>query len=73
MLKVQGSDCLVRDPVTNAIINTNASEYKNYVARQALNQQRKQQINNQARELEVLKNEMTEIKQMLVELISKSK
>lgn len=73
MLKVEGSDSLVRDPSTNAIINTNTSEYKAYAARQALNQQRKQQINNQTKELENLKQEMTEIKRMLVELISQSK
>lgn len=73
MLKVEGNDSLVRDPITHAIINTNESEYKAYVARQALNQQRKQQINNQAQELENIKQEMSEIKSMLLELISKGK
>lgn len=71
MLKVQGSESLVRDPNTHAIINTNESEYKAYAARQALNQQRKQQINNQAQELESLKQEMSEIRRMLVELIQR--
>lgn len=73
MLKVQGSESLVRDPSTHAIINTNESEYKAYAARQALNQQRKQQINNQTKELESLKQEMVEIKRMLAELIQKGK
>lgn len=72
-LKVEGSESLVRDVNTQAIINTNENEYKSYVAKQALVQQRKQQINNQTKELESLKQEMVEIKRMLAELIQKGK
>jgi hypothetical protein len=73
MLKVEGSDSLVRDPVTNAIINTNESEYIAYTARQAIAQQRKQQINNQTKELENIKQEMSEIRSMLSALLTKGK
>ncbi len=73
MLKVQGSDSLMRDPNTHAIININDNEYKTYIARKSLNQQHKSQINSQAQELESLKQEMVEIKRMLAELIQKGK
>ena len=73
MLKVEGSDSLVRDPLTNAIINVNENEYSAYIERQKLNAQKKQQINNQAQEIMNMKQELSEIKQMLVELITKSK
>ena len=73
MLKVEGSESLVRDMSTQAIINTNETEYKSYVSRQALVQQRKQQINIQTQELESLKQEMNEIRSMLAALLTKGK
>ena len=73
MLKVEGSESLVRDMSTQAIINTTETEYKSYVSRQALVQQRKQQINIQTQELESLKQEMNEIRSMLAALLTKGK
>jgi hypothetical protein len=71
LIKVQGSDSLVRDPISHAIININRDEYSAYTERQKLNAKRKQQIDSHSQKLHNLECEISEIKRMLVELIKK--
>jgi hypothetical protein len=63
-LKVQGNDSLVRDTSSKAIINTNAKEYQNYVEKRNMMAKQKQEIDS-------LKKDMSEIKEMLATLIGK--
>lgn len=63
MLKVKGHPDLVRDEETKAIINT-SSEYDKYI------QNRKQKL-NQAQEFDDLKDDVTELKQMMAQLLQK--
>jgi len=63
-LKVQGNDSLVRDTSSKAIINTNVKEYQNYVEKRNMMAKQKQEIDS-------LKKDMSEIKEMLATLIGK--
>jgi hypothetical protein len=47
-IKVKGHDHLIRDPKTNSIINTNMSEYNEYISRRdsKLKENQKVQILN---------------------------
>ena len=70
-LKVEGRDGLVRDPNTHAILNTNNKEYETYIARKNAVQAQKVLIEKQGKEIKDLKNDISEIKQMLSILINK--
>lgn len=69
--KVEGHASLVRDMSSNAIISTNEIEYQAYKARRESEKKRQQMIDDQASQIESLKDEMSEIKQMLSILINK--
>jgi hypothetical protein len=68
-LKVSGHDDLVRDTSSQAIVNTNISGYQEYVNRRNAIQEEKQFIAQQAQEINNLKSELSDIKQMLVTLL----
>lgn len=70
-LKVEGQEYLVRDTSNKAIINTNKSDYELYIARRNASLSQKEQIENQGRELEQVKSDISDIKQMLSLLINK--
>lgn len=72
-LKVQGHDDLVRDPQTNAIINTNKNEYEEYKMRKELRLKEKQKIEDIESEVSSMKNDLDEIKSLLRSLINENK
>ena len=45
-VKVQGHSDLVRDPITNAIINTNKSGYEEYISRRNIKKSETQKVQN---------------------------
>ena len=67
---VEGHNSLVRDMSSNAIISMNDSEFTAYTKRREVEKKRQQQIAAQVQEIECLKTEMLEIKQMLSQLIA---
>ena len=67
-LKVEGFDSLVRDTRSSAIINTNVTEYQLYMKRLQARKTNSDQIQDACREINSLKQEMFEIKQMILEL-----
>ena len=69
-IKVEGNDDLVRDNNTNQIINTNESEYQQYVARRKQRKLEKAKSLSVEEDLVNLKNEMNEIKSLLKELVN---
>jgi hypothetical protein len=71
-LKVQGKDGLVRDLSSGAIINTSASEYEDYVKKRNASRQLKEELDKQSKEINNIKNEIGEIKELLIRLINKS-
>ena len=70
-LKVEGHESLARDIRSNAIINTSKSEYTIYMNRVRSREQQGDQIRNTIKEINVLKQELFEIKSLLKEVLKK--
>jgi hypothetical protein len=70
-LKVEGHSSLVRDVRSNAIVNTNKSEYQLYMNRIKSRELQGDQIRETIKEINVLKQELFEIKNLLKEVIKK--
>jgi len=68
-LKVSGHENLVRDMSSKAVINTSMVEYEEYMARRRAKEEEKHLIVKQTEEINNLKSEISEIKQMLQMLI----
>ena len=67
-LKVEGHAHLVRDLKSQAIINTDSEAYARYMARKAKQQQKDDQLRDVVRDVNELKNEMREIKKLIIGL-----
>ena len=70
-LKVEGHESLARDIRSNAIVNTSKSEYTIYMNRVRSREQQGDQIRNTIKEINVLKQELFEIKNLLKEVLKK--
>jgi hypothetical protein len=70
-IKVEGHSSLVRDIRSNAIVNTNKSEYQVYMNRIKSREQQGDQIRTTIKEINILKQELFEIKELLKEVIKK--
>lgn len=68
-IKVKGHDHLVRDPRTNAIINTNKSEYNEYIFRRNSAIQEKEKLELLESDVNNIKNDLDEIKLLLRSLV----
>jgi hypothetical protein len=64
-LKVKGHSDLIRDPMTNAIINTNKSKYEEYISRKNIKKSETQKVKNLEDELSCIKDDLNEIKSLL--------
>jgi hypothetical protein len=71
-VKVKDKDGLVRDLSSGAIINNNTSEYENYIKKRNASRQLREDLDKQSEEINNIKNDIGEIKQMLITLINKS-
>ena len=69
-IKVKDNENLFKDTKSNFIVNTNKSEYDEYIARRKLKQNEKQKVENIERDISTLRNEITEIKDMLRSLVN---
>ena len=67
---VKDHNNLVRDPVSNGIINTDQSEYDMYMSRRRLKLAEKAKVTNVEEDLANLKGEINEIKSLLKELVN---
>jgi len=70
-VKVEGYESLVRDVKSNAIVNTNRSEYQMYMARIRAREKQGDEIRNAVKEINTLKAELREIKNLLQEVTKK--
>ena len=70
-LKVEGSEDLVRDTSSNAIINRNRTAYEVAKKRAEETQRQRDEIRTAIREINSLKSDMHEIKTMIVQLVGK--
>ena len=70
-IKVEGYESLVRDTRSNAIVNTNRSEYQLYMARIKSREKQGDEIRSAVKEINNLKAELREIKSLLQEVTKK--
>ena len=70
-VKVEGHADLVKDTKTHAVINTNKNAYVNYKKRLQEAQRQRDEIRTATREINNLKCEMHEIKDMLKTLMDR--
>ena len=69
-IKVKDNEHLIKNTKSNFIVNTNKSEYDEYIARRKLKQSEKQKVENIERDISTLRNEITEIKDMLRSIVN---
>jgi hypothetical protein len=69
LLKVEQNTSLVRDVSSNAILNNNTSDYQNYIKNKQIALSKTNELSRQAEQINNLKQDITEIKQMLTMLI----
>jgi phosphoribosyl-AMP cyclohydrolase len=70
-VKIENANGLVRDMSSGAVLNTNQTDYENYLNRKRQSELSKEQTSKQVEEINNLKNELSEIKQMLLALMNK--
>ena len=70
-LKVEEYDDLVRDSKSLAVINTNLSAYNKAKERADAAQRERDELRNATREINNIKCEMHEIKDLLTQLVNK--
>ena len=70
-IKVAGHDSLARDVRSNAIVNTSKNEYQLYMNRIRSREQQSDEIRNTIKEINLLKQELFEIKNLLKEVLKK--
>ena len=71
MIPVEGHKNLFRDEKTNAIINTDKTEYSLYMQRIKTIQKHNDKFKNAVREINNLKHELREIKTLIKEIVKK--
>jgi len=64
-MKVKGHNDLIRDENSNAILNTNLSEYDNYLSLRSKRKKGSERIDNMENDLKSLKDDINEIKTLL--------
>jgi hypothetical protein len=69
VIKVEGHTHLVRDTYSNGIINTNVNDYQIYMQRIKSREKQGDQIRNAVKEINTLKSELREIKNLIKELV----
>ena len=69
-LKVEGHASLVRDTATGAILNNNRTEFDEYLDRKRRSEAKDAEISQHTEDINNIKNELSDIKQLLQQLVS---
>ena len=69
-VKVKDNEHLIRNTNSNCIVNTNKSEYEEYITRRKLKKSEKNKVENLERDISTLRNEISEIKDLLRSLVN---
>jgi hypothetical protein len=72
-LKVDGHNNLARDSETRAILNLDIDGYKNYIKMKEIKMKEEKRVSNLENEIDTLKGDLNEIKNLLRELVNGSK
>ena len=70
---MKGHDHLIRDPKTNSIINTNMSEYNEYISKRDSKLKENERVNNLENDMNMIKSDLNEIKNLLRSFVNESK
>ena len=70
-LRVEGHESLIRDTVSNAVINSSTSEFKIYMAKYRAREQQSDELRNACKEINTLKAELREIKSLITKVLEK--
>lgn len=70
--KVNGHSNLVRDEETKAIINTNMTDYNNYIMQKRIKEKENQKLQNLENEVANIKEDLSEIKYLLRRMINET-
>ena len=71
LIKIESHSSLIRDTYSNGIINTNVSEYQIYMQRVKSREKQGDEIRNAVKEINTLKTELREIKNLIKDLGNK--
>jgi len=71
LLKIQGYESLVKDTKSNAVVNTNKSEFQLYMKRTRERNLQGDKLRNACKEINNLKSELREIKDLLTKVLDK--
>ena len=69
-IKVKDNEHLIRNSKSNCIVNTNKAEYEEYLTRRTRDLSEKNKVDNLERDISTLRNEITEIKDMLRSMVN---
>ena len=67
--KVEGQEHLIRDVNSNAIVNTNKSEYQLYLQRRKNREKQSDELRGAVKEINNLKKELREIKELVKKIV----
>ena len=70
-VKVEGYSDLIRDLNSNAIVNTNESDFQAYISKYKARERNNDMLRNTVKEINSIKNEMKEIKSLLTKVLNK--
>ena len=70
-IQVEDNPNLARDPNSRAVVNTNMAAYKAAVERSRAVQKNKDELRDAVRDINNLKSEMHEIKNLLLQIVDK--
>lgn len=70
-IRVAGRDGLVRDTQTKAIVNTDRAGYEAYIKQRDTALQRQAQLDQHEQDINSIKSDIAEIKQLLLAVLSK--
>ena len=70
-IKIQNYENLIKDTETNAVVNTNKSEFQMYMKRTRERNLQGDKLRNVCKEINNLKSELREIKSLLTKVLSK--
>jgi len=71
--KVEGHANLIKDKSTGAILNTDVSEYNNYIALRNLKQNENEKIKSLESDVQNIQSDLKEIKTLLRSFINESR
>ena len=69
IIKVEGHTHLVRDINSNAIINTNKTDYQLYMQRVKVRERQSDKLRGAVKEINNLKKELREIKELVKKIV----